>query len=273
MAKYTTQVRSICEVNSGLSESKGQTDVNDIIANSREHIFDFTYPIFSEEYRSVLETKILKHYYMREICAETVGLWKLFLDARMNEIMPYYNKLYESELIQFDPLKDTDITRESNRSGEENGVEMRSTTDNGSNRMSGTITDNENTTQSRNEANKNDHWDYYSDTPQGTVGNLADLTYLTNARHITDDGTGSTSNTNVNGNNTRTYNTTNTLQNSGTDNSNKRLDSTEDYIEHVFGKTSGVSYMHLIQELRDNFLNIDMLIIRDLSDLFFGLWE
>ena len=64
MAKYTTSVRSICEVNSGLEESKGQASVNDIIANSRDKIFDFSYPIYDEDYRSVLETKILKHYNM-----------------------------------------------------------------------------------------------------------------------------------------------------------------------------------------------------------------
>ena len=49
MAKYTTSVRSICEINSGLDESKGQASVNDIIANSRDKIFDFPYPIYDED--------------------------------------------------------------------------------------------------------------------------------------------------------------------------------------------------------------------------------
>ena len=47
---------------------------------------------------------------------------------------------------------------------------------------------------------------------------------------------------------------------------------TEEYLEHVKGKTPGASYSKLLQEYRETFLNIDMMIIDDLSDLFFGLW-
>lgn len=110
MSKYTTEVRFICEQQSGLEESKGYNDVGQIIESARTHIFDFPYPIFSNEYKPVLESKILMHYYTREISEETYGLWKLRLRARMNEIMPYYNKLYESELIEFNPLWDTDLS-------------------------------------------------------------------------------------------------------------------------------------------------------------------
>lgn len=52
------------------------------------------YPIFDEDYRKELQKKILLKYYTREICEETFGLWKLRLNSKMNEIMPYYNQLY-----------------------------------------------------------------------------------------------------------------------------------------------------------------------------------
>ncbi len=52
------------------------------------------YPIFDEDYRNELQKKILLKYYTREICEETFGLWKLRLNSKMNEIMPYYNQLY-----------------------------------------------------------------------------------------------------------------------------------------------------------------------------------
>ena len=104
MSKYTTEVRYICESEAGLDESAGANRVDDIIANSRAKIFDFSYPIYDESYRNVLETKILKHYYTREIGLETVGLWKLKLNTKMNEIMPYYNQLYKSALLEFNPL-------------------------------------------------------------------------------------------------------------------------------------------------------------------------
>ena len=111
MSKYTTEVRFICEVNSGLNESVGYSKIEDVITGAIPKIFDFDFPIFDENYRTVLEKKILKHFYTREIGEETTGLWKLRLDTKLNEIMPYYNKLYKSELLEFNPLYTANLTR------------------------------------------------------------------------------------------------------------------------------------------------------------------
>ena len=110
MSWYTTELRYICENAAGFNESQDRPKINEIIEAARPKIFDFDYPIFDEEYRPVLETKILRHYYMREICSETVASWKFYLENMMNEIMPYYNQLYKSELIKFDPMHDHDYT-------------------------------------------------------------------------------------------------------------------------------------------------------------------
>ena len=112
MSKYTTEVRYICETAIGLEESAGYTNVNDILEQCWNKIFNFDFPIFDENYRRTLCIKILKHFYTREIGEETVGLWKLRLDAKMNEIMPYYNKLYEAWAEDFNVLDDTNITRQ-----------------------------------------------------------------------------------------------------------------------------------------------------------------
>lgn len=110
MSKYTTEVRYICENYASLNQSKGYNDIETILDNSWDKVFDFPFPMFSEEYREDLCKKILRHYYTREICEETVGLWKLRLNSRMNEIMPYYNKLYNSELISIEPLINTRLS-------------------------------------------------------------------------------------------------------------------------------------------------------------------
>lgn len=123
MAKYTTEIRSICEHYAGLTESTGFEDVDEIIEKSRNKIFQ-NYPIFNESHRAELEHKILKHYYMREIGFETVGLFKLFLNERMAEIMPYYNKLYESETFEFDPLKNVDVWNTHEQFAEAGGSDM-----------------------------------------------------------------------------------------------------------------------------------------------------
>lgn len=119
MSRFTTEVRYICENASGLTPLTGFNDVEAVLDASVENIFNFPFPIFDENYRIPLEKKILRHYYTREICEETVGLWKLRLCQKLNEIMPYYNQLYSSELLQFNPLYDIDLTTRHDR--EDNG--------------------------------------------------------------------------------------------------------------------------------------------------------
>lgn len=122
MSKYTTELRYICEWEAGLDESKGYNDTAAIIESARPKIFSFSYPIFDSAYKPTLETKILRHFYTREICAETYGRWKLFLEAKMNEIMPYFNQLYASEALEFNPLYDADYYKEGENSGTETGT-------------------------------------------------------------------------------------------------------------------------------------------------------
>ena len=116
MSKYTTELRYICENYAGETHSVGYDDVQDVIDDSWDKVFSFDFPIFDENYREGLCKKIIKHYYTREIAEETVGLWKLRLDAKMNEIMPYFNKLYESELIAISPLVNYRVNKSGNGS-------------------------------------------------------------------------------------------------------------------------------------------------------------
>lgn len=118
MSDYTTQIRFICESKSGLTESVGFGGIMEAIENSVDDIFNFDWPIFDEAYRVPLEIKILRHFYTREIGEETFGLWQLRLCDRLNVIMPYYNQLYKSELIKFNPLYDVDLTTEHERAND-----------------------------------------------------------------------------------------------------------------------------------------------------------
>ena len=290
-------------------------------------VFNFEFPIFDEAYRPILEKKILKHYYTREIGLETVGLWKLFLDTKLNEIMPYYNQLYKSELISFNPMYDVDLTRDHQLKRlediKETGTQESDTNRNGTldttANKTGTTHDTSLTTD-HGTANQDisnqktahgtngdttdvtttvSHVDKFSDTPQGALDGLKNDTYMSEARIVDDTNTSKTvvsGSDDINENNTgntttetdatsdttsdgittqnETVNTTNTDKENrvATQNTNKNLNSIDDYIEHVTGKTSGVSYSKLLNEFRETFLNIDMLIINDLSDLFMNLW-
>ena len=251
MSKYTTEVRYICESYSGVTESVGYKGISEVIAGAIPKIFDFDFPIYDESYRNVLCTKILKHYYTREIGAETVGLWKLWLDTRMNEIMPYYNQLYKSALLEFNPLYDVDITTEQRKQND-------GTTD--------VTEDTENTQlgtskQINNASTQGVDRKLYSDTPQGSLDNIENETYLTNATKMTNDGSSESE-------------TDGEFENVGTvKNVGKTVaTTTEEYLQTVKGKTGGASYSKRLNEYRSTFINIDRLIIDELKDLFINLW-
>lgn len=282
MSKYTTEVRFICETASGLGESKGYTDVDTIITNAIPKIFSFTFPIFDENYRTVLEKKILKHFYTREICEETVGLWKLRLVTKLNEVMPYYNKLYKSELLEFNPLYTVNLSRtkktdyDSNRNENENISDTSSSNRTTSNNGKVDTTNNSTSNGTGSGASNNTSTDLYSDTPQGSLSGIESNTYLTNARKVTDNGSTSSNTSNTNS-------STGKVESSekGTDNSTDTygrirgntdaLTSTEDYLETVVGY-EGTSASDLLLKFRETFLNIDMMVINDLENLFFQLW-
>lgn len=312
MSKYTTEVRFICETEAGLTESVGYSKVDEVLDKSWDKIFDSgDWEIYDEEYRPILCKKILKHFYTREIGAETAGLWKLWLNQRMTEIMPYYNQLYKSTLLEFNPLYDTDYKTEGNRKtdeGEQVGRETNSdytrTDDLQSKRtddLTSQRTDNLNSTRTDNlqqvrnddlhETTSNTRYDLYSDTPQGALTGVESETYLTNARKVTDNGsrdntgTQTTDNTGtqdlkntgtqtVDNTGTQTVVNSGTVNNKGSDNENSKrvLNNSQDYAEHVIGKRGTQTYTKMIMELRDSFINIDMMIIDELNDLFFNLW-
>lgn len=253
MSKYTTEVRFICENSAGLSKSESADNVDSILDKCWNKIFNFDFPIFDENYRQVLCRKILKHYYTREIAHETVGRWKLALNAKLNEIMPYYNQLYKSELLEFNPFYDVDLTRSREGSGTSNRTSNNRETNSGTSKnvSSGSGTSNINTLNR------------FSDTPQNSMDTqgIADSVPLTTVTKVNEDNT-----------TTNTSTDTLTRDDSKTGNGTENINSTDKYIETVKGKQGTENYSSLLKKFRETFLNIDMMIIEDCSDCFFTLW-
>lgn len=253
MSKYTTEVRFICENSAGLSESEGADNIDSILDKCWNKVFNFDFPIFDENYRQVLCRKILKHYYTREIAHETVGRWKLALNAKLNEIMPYYNQLYKSELLEFNPFYDVDLTRSREGSGTSNRTSNNTETNSGTSKnvSSGSGTSN------------TDTLNRFSDTPQNSMDTqgIADSVPLTTVTKVNED-------------NTTTNESTDTLtrNDSKTENGTENINNTDKYIETVKGKQGTENYSSLLKKFRETFLNIDMMIIEDCSDCFFTLW-
>lgn len=201
MSTYTTQLRYIVESGYDL----GLSD----------------YPIFDENYRVQLNNKIIEHYYFREIGLETAALFKKFLNRKMNEIMPYYNQLYKSELIKIDPITRIDLWETFNRQdkGEFNGT-MQDLTNN---------------------------FNVYSDTPQGTLStsDIQNNLYASSA--------------------SKDENKENTTTNQTTQNN-------LEHTKHNTGNDARRTDSEMLLEYRQTFLNIDMLVINELEELFMQIW-
>lgn len=266
MSKYTTELRFICESLTSHDESVDNTHSAQVITAAAPLIFSFSFPIFDNAYKQELEEKIIRHYYTREIGFETYGLFKLKLQAKMNEIMPYYNQLYSSARLTLDPLNNFKMHKTSAGQNSEN------TTSNG------TANSTENTTDSRtvgvttsgqtSGTSSDTAWTKFSDTPQGAVSGLDNDSYLTNATKNTDSRTDSgtssgTSSTSDSGSSNR--------QRADTTSGTGSRSGTNSYVEDVIG-FSGVNQSELLQKFRETFLNIDMMIINELEELFFQLW-
>lgn len=191
MSKYTTELRYPLEAGADI----GLKD----------------YPIFDEDYREILNNKIIEHFYFREIGFETFALFKRFLNRKMNEIMVYYNQMYKSQLIEFDPLVDYDVKHNSKHNTKGNTVTSGSSKG------------------------------FSNDTPMGKLGNIYSEEYASEADKSESTSAGSVVNE-------------------------------ETLVDETLGKSGGSSRSKLLQEYRETFLNIDMLIIDELEPLFFGLW-
>lgn len=239
MSSYTTEVRFICESLYRLEHSTGYNDIEKILKSVHKKIFDFDYPIFDEKYRSVLEIMILRHFYTREIGFETVGLWKLKLADKMITIMPYYNKWYESDLLEFNPLWDTDFTRKGNINDTNKSKNDSESTDKGKQI-------NSNTSKLKSK---------FSDTPQGNISSLENDTYLTSA--TIDETNGSYTNTNEN-------NSTNTIKHEATN--------LNEYFEIVQGNRGVFDNGTMLGHYRETLTNINKNLLSELEDLFMLLW-
>lgn len=201
--------------------------------------FDFkmtSYPIFDEDYRNILNNNILNHYYENEIGFETAALFRFYLNQTLNEIMPKYNVLYKTQkqIIDNNLLLDNINIRENLK--RTNNTEM---------------TSNSNSNSTNN--GSNDSKNLFLDAPQGQIykGSIDDTNYATN---VTFD-KNTTSNT-INDNSNASGNTNNT----------------ENYIKSIIGNSGNKFNIELLNEIKNNIMNIDLMIINELNDLFMQIF-
>ena len=198
--------------------------------------FDFElneYPIFDENYRNVLNQKILYHYYENEIGFETAPLFRFYLKNKLNEIMPYYNELYKAQKQIIDNnllLNNTNLT--------ESLEGKNSTTTSSTSKSTNVGTSN----------NKN----LFQDTPQGNISNQDIDDSNVYATNITLD--------------------KNTTNNTINDSSSANGNGTNSYIKTIIGNNGAKFNIDILNDIQNKLMNIDLLIINDLNELFMQIF-
>ena len=86
-----------------------------------EKIFNFDYPLSNKVNKDDFEVQILNHFLLRRIGFETFTAFQIYLENKLNEIMPYYNILFDS-LYNFNLFNDGErITRTQNENSTSSG--------------------------------------------------------------------------------------------------------------------------------------------------------
>lgn len=251
-------VRSICETLTGNIVSD-ISNFQSVISTAAPKVFNFDFPIFDESHRQELEEKILLWYYDREIGFRTVGRWQLGLAQYLNRIMPYYNEMYKTTSVSYDMLNDVDLT-ESYSHTSQGGEEQKSGRE-----TIGSSTSSQNGTDTTRANSSGNTTSATSDTPQGTISDVDNYSYLTNYNKSTSSsengGTVTSNNTNVSDNSTTEYGV-----------STKNDTRKDNYEKTTSGKSGGKTYPEMIMEYRKAIANVDAMVIDELEDLFLSVW-
>ena len=190
--------------------------------------------------KQAFEQKILDHYRFRQIGQETVGRWLHYFRTRIREIMPYYVQLYEFEAKWFnvdDPLESYNLVETFEESSHGSGTQS----------TSGSSENTSNTTSTTDNTRK------HSDTPQGSIDNLDE--YMSDA---TQEAGAQYGDAYVSGSD----NTESSTENTGT-------------TTHTLTRKGNIGVQPLggeVQNIRDAFINIDLMVINELRDLFLQVY-
>ena len=143
--------------------------IKDLPEYARSTIFDFNYPSVGDNFNKAdFEVMFLTHYMKRRINYDTVTDFQLHLKVKLNDIMPKYLKMFDA-LSEID-FKGTKETHE------------RVLSDSKTSSSSGTTNSSDSTTGDNR----------YSNTPQNSLTDVQNGTYLSEYTYTQNTGTGST---------------------------------------------------------------------------------
>jgi len=225
------------------------------------------YPIYQETHRAALNERILRHYYFNEIGLETPQLFAAYLDGAMQDIMPYYNKLYLSSLIDIKYLVGStqvdvesiarDLSRATTKDLDRTVARALENAYKRDQDQTSTSSDNSTTNSNSTTTVKN------LDTPQNRFENIEDG-YLTNASITSNSSTDNTNSTSNETNTNDISDTSNENENTTTNEDTKGTQTDDEDTKRnlTIEKTDPAMYRQLLTIGRQ-LLDIDAMIVED----------
>lgn len=218
--------------------------IKELAKYGRGIIFNFDYPLTSNETREKFECMILNHFLMRRIGYDTVTAFRIALDVKLNEIMPMYNKMFDM-LDGWDLFNDGEITTRV-QSDSRNITDTNINTTNQTTSASDSI----NTTSTSTSDRRN------SNTPQNELADVRDGKYVSNYDYDTN-----TDNNTTNNNSNNTLNSTNNSNGTSSNIGN---------LQETITRTPA-DKIRIYKEFMENRKSIYTLIFEELDPLFYGL--
>lgn len=228
-------------VNYGKDE---KTKIKDLAKVGRSTIFDFDYPLSNKITKEEFETMILNHYLQRRIGFDTLTAFKIQLNVKLNDIMPLYNKMFDS-ISGWDIFKDGEKT---SRYGTDNR-EISSNQDTSS--ASHTTNNLNNETNSSNVSDRRN-----SNTPQNHLENVRNGSYVTDYNYDTNSATDNSRSNGISDNTTTGRNITNT---------------NDDNIYNETIEKTSANKIEILKQLQQEIKSVYSLIFKDLDDLFYSV--
>lgn len=224
-------LNSICNF-----DVKTQTKIVDLAKIGRTKIFNFDYPLSEKVDKQQFECMILNHFLQRRINFQTITAFQIQLNVKLNEIMPLYNKMFDS-LDGWNIFEDGEKTTHDSTDDRTTNVE---------NTANNSLSSNSNTT-SENISDLR-----YSKMPQNELQNIKDGKYVTDYNYNQD-------------------NATNTDESTSTGSSSGTSNTTDNNKLHEEWNRSPSDKIAIYKEFQENLKSIYGMIFKDLECLFYGL--
>lgn len=256
-----------------------------------DEMFDFDYPTLSDERADEIEEMIYKHYRSYKLCVKSPLKWtKYYFAPRMNEIMPMFNKLYETADLIVEPLTNRNYTIEKSFTETESTTGSKDSTSaiekadatSGYNNANYSNTKGETVNVETGETveGSNGNTQKFSDTPQGAVSNLTDgyLTNVTLNNGTNSESTSGNSETEKegteNGENRENFLTANSGSSNKTDSESTTK---ENEISHSATETiigyDNTDVAKLLEDYRKTIIDINTKLIEAIADMFLQVYD